>query len=326
MNDVVSLIGIPDNNRARVIMNTGRIADLKLSIPGTNEINDLIDRKLVPLREIALGGKRPKEIDLGRPTLVINAICEADANAKALAQAQELIENLDAGVPVLNHPENILKTTRNSVYELLHGIDGIRVPKTIRVAPRCLGDVEQLVRSGTVAAPFIFRQAGLHNGMQSLLLKTPEHLHDLEQFAFDGRDYYITEYVDFRSSDGKYRKARFFVVDGTAYPRHHIVSADWNIHSRTAIRDNPDYQAEARELLTNPGQELLKHCRAIHEILELEFFGVDCHVGDGNEMLIFEVNASMTSTSRKRRNADYLQRAHSAVKEAVTRMLEQRLQ
>ncbi len=326
MNDVVSLIGLPDNNRARVIVNTGKIADLRVSIPGTNEINDLIDRKLVPLREVALGGKKPKDIDLGRPTLVINAICEADANKKALEQARELVANLDASVPVLNHPENILKTTRNSVYELLHGIDGVRVPKTIRVAPRCLRDVEELVQSGTLAVPFIFRQAGLHNGMQTLLLKDPEHLHDLEQFAFDGRDYYITEYVDYRSSDGKYRKSRFFVVDGTAYPRHHIVSADWNIHSQTAIRGNQDYREEARKLLTNPGQELLQHCRAIHEILDLDFFGVDCHIGDENEMLIFEVNASMTSTSRTHHSADYLERAHSAVKEAVTRMLEQRLQ
>ncbi len=324
MNDVVSLIGIPDDNRARVLVNTGSISDIEVSISGTTSINEIIDKNMVPFRTVALGGSKRTDNDLGQPSLVLNTICEADANQKALMQATQLIEKLD--VPVLNHPDNILKTTRDSVYELLKEIEGIRVPKTIRVTPRYLSDVEKLVQNGTVAAPFIFRQAGLHNGLKTFLLENLEQLHELEQFAFDGRDYYITEFADFQSSDGLYRKSRLFIIDGAVYPRHRIVSTCWNIHSKSRkelMEDNSDYQIEEKEFLRNPGTQTLQRCRGIYEILKLDFFGIDCHVSDENELLIFEINACMRST--KKTSVNHQDEASSLISSAVMRMLMKRL-
>ena len=326
MNEVVSLIGIPDDNRARVAMNRGRATDIEISIPGTTSINDMIDKKAVPFRTVALGGSESIDIDLGRPSLVINTICEADANQKALTQAADLIDKLGENVAVLNHPHNILRTTRNSVYELLREVEGIRVPKTLRVAPRYLRDVEELIDNGALAAPFIFRQAGLHNGLQTYLLEGLEQMPELEQFAFDGRDYYITEFADYRSSDGLYRKSRLFVIDGAAYPRHQVVSRQWNIHAGSRnelMHDNPGLQDEENRFLNSPDSLILQRCKSIYDILQLDFFGIDCHITDDNELLIFEINACMKSLYSK--NHPHLNSVQSLLCKATTRMVEKRL-
>lgn len=324
MNEVISLIGLPDDNRAIVLLNRGSISDFEISIPGTNSINDLIDKHTLPYTTVTLGGSKPGDIDLGRPKLVLNTICEPDCNLEALKQASELVKPFN--VPVLNHPDSLLKTTRDNIYKLFKGTEGIRVPKTLRITPNYLGDVEKLIRDGTLTAPFIFRQAGLHNGLQTFLLETPDQLHELEQFAFDGRDYYVTEFADYRSQDGLYRKARFFIIDGKTYPRHFIASKHWNIHSgsrKELMANAPVLQEEEKQFLSGPNNEILQHCQNVYEKLKLDFFGIDCHISDENELLIFEINACMRSHSNSR--ISYQKQTSILIQKAIMQMLTKRL-
>jgi len=324
VNEVVSLIGLPDDNRARVLLNRGSISDIEISIPGTNSINELIDKQIVPYTTVTLGGSKPVDINLGQPKLILNTVCEPDSNLEALKQANELIKPLN--VPVLNHPDILLKTTRDNIYKLFNGTEGIRVPKTLRIAPKYLGDVEKLIQDGVLAVPLIFRQAGLHNGLLTFLLETPDQLPELEQFAFDGRDYYVTEFADYRSQDGLYRKARFFIIDGKTYARHLLVSRHWNIHSgsRKELMENDlDLQEEEKKFLSGPNSEILRHCQSIYEKLKLDFFGIDCHISDDNELLIFEINACMRSHSDSR--IAYHEQTHILIQEAIMQMLTKRL-
>ncbi len=162
--------------------------------------------------------------------------------------------------------------------------------------------------------------------MQTYLLEDRTQLPELEQFAFDGRDYYVTEFVDYRSADGLYRKSRLFVIDGKAYPRHQVLSRHWNIHAASReelMQNNPELQEEEKRFLGGPDKLILHRCQSIYEFLELEFFGIDCSINDQNELLIFEINACM-KTLYSQKNT-YLNSAQTSICEATTQMVEKRL-
>ena len=325
MNDIVSLIGIPDDNQATVMVNKGTPSSFQINIEGTNDLNNIVDRKKFPFHQVILGGDQPKLPNIDQSKFIINTICDPDTCKKALHLASELIKKLD--VPVINHPDNILKTTRDNIYELFKNTAGIRAPKTIRIAPRSLNDIRNLMQNGSLAFPSIVREAGKHSGLKTFLLEKPDQIHELEQFAFDGRDYYITVFVDFRSRDGLYRKARFFIINGTFYPRHVILSTNWNIHAgsrKELMANSTDYQLEEEKFLNYMDCQILHRCRILYETLKLEFFGIDCNISDENELLIFEINASMkpfgTTTP-----FPYLKRSSDSIRGAINDLFVRRL-
>src|SRR5439155_1080338 len=115
---------------------------------------------------------------------------------------------------------------------------------------------------GELTPPFLFRQVGSHGGQDLALVGDRDDLDRLEQFALDGRDFYVTEFVDFRSPDGLYRKYRVLVIDGVPYAKHMIASDSWNIHAedRTSV--------------------VLEHRHAWHQACRLELGPAVQHVGE----------------------------------------------
>ena len=69
------------------------------------------------------------------------------------------------------------------------------MPKTVRFQPRSPGHVLDRATSENLGYPFILRVAGEHSGQDMVLVNengTPRCMHVL---PFDGRDFYLTEYV-----------------------------------------------------------------------------------------------------------------------------------
>lgn len=326
MVDMISLAGVPDNHQALVLENSGNIANIKVVFFGTNDLSDLIDTKKLSSRMITLGGSNPEQFETGQTKLILNTISDADSNRNALNLANQLVEKTDN--QVINHPNNILKTTRDRIYQLFKDIEGITVPKTIRIAPRRLRDIEQALSDGEIELPVIFREAGSHNGLKTCLLETMDRLHDLEQFAFDGRDFYLTEFFDYRSSDGLYRKVRFFVIDGVVYPRHLIVSRDWNIHANSRkdlMEGNSKYELEDQQFLFGMDSQILHRVRTIYHALKLDFFGIDCNISEDNSLLIFEINASMRPFASSSPAVAYMQWTRDMIREAINEMVTKRI-
>ena len=326
VSEVISFIGIPDNNRATVMVNKGTPSSFQLNIAGTNDLSELFDKKTAPFRQIILGGNQPERPNIDQANLILNTISDPDASIGALHQASELTKTLNTAI--INHPDYIVKTTRDGIYRLFKDIEGFRVPKTIKVAPRCLNDVEKLIQEGSVVLPVIFREAGTHNGLKSCLLESPDQLYELEQFAFDGRGYYITQFVDFRSKDGLYRKARILIIDGIVFPSHLIVSTKWNIHAgsrKELMENNKEYQMAEEKFLTYVDTEILRRFRTIYEILKLDFFGIDCNINEQNEILIFEINASMKPFGSNPNPAAYKKRTNASIREVITGLVTSRL-
>ena len=200
MYKILNTLSAPDRNRLLVINNNGDFGSLKVIMEGNNTLNLLVDPKKAEILTITLGGLEPIDITFPAGDILLNSICDPDTNKRALYQAKELFKQLS--IPIINPPEETLKTTREQTYEQLNGIKGLHVPKAVRIAPTRLSDVPKMLKEEGIDYPYIFRSSGEHGGEGMALVRDENDLGTLEQFAFDGRSFYAIEFVDFQSDDG----------------------------------------------------------------------------------------------------------------------------
>ena len=255
--------------------------------------------------------------------VVVNSIADPDASHLALEEAASLLEG--AMVPVINHPTRVLRTTRDGIAAMLQDVEGLHVPRTLRVTPRRLADVEAVVRRGGIDYPFLFRPAGTHGGTALDRITGPGDLPTLEKYAFDGRDYYLTSFVDFRSPDGLYRKLRFFVVDGRPYPRHMIITDQWNIHQRNRLdrmAADPALRAEEMRFIEDFDPASVPAIEEIHRRVGLDYFAVDCARLQDGQLVVFEVNAGARLANDARGG---LPRHVRTIVSAMVRMIRERV-
>ena len=112
-------------------------------------------------------------------------------------------------------------------------------------------------------------------------------------------EHVATQFVDFSSADGHYRKFRVYFIGPRIILRHMIVSDVWNVHVKDRTRfmsQHPELVAEERALFdsadpfTPAVREVLQHVR---ERMPLDFFGMDFAITQSGEVVLFEANATM---------------------------------
>jgi len=231
-----------------------------------------------------------------RPSLIFNQIADVDTHSGALERCVELCSQVDS--PVINRPESILQTSRDRVSELLQGIPGVTMPKTVRFNPESPDDVFERARSEDFGLPFIVRVAGDHGGKSMTRVSSREDYKSLHAYPFDGRDFYLTEYEDCKDSAGHYHRQRLVVIDGEPVLRGSLYDQDWKVHgaSRSYMMQRESWEddrARSKWLETEVIPELKAAIQEITKRLNLELYGIDCSLHPGGRMLIFEANANM---------------------------------
>lgn len=300
---ILVLIGLPDSNRIDIDRLEGE--DLKLAFTGNLMLLRYLDCTGIQLTRLHVGGVRKRLDTLPPADLVFNAVCDADLNSRALGQARRIIDRL--GVPAINPPEAVYQSTRDRAAERLRSDTGLWVPTTLRVRPERLADIEAIIDSRRMPLPFIMRPAGGHNGEKMLLIRSREDLWRAERFGFDGSDFYLIEFVDYRDPDGWYRKYRFLVIDGQVYPRHVVADRDWNIHAPARFKTmagHPELLQQEREFLENfedrLGPDNLDALSSLNRRLGLDYLGVDCSLRPDGRLLVFETNACINAFGQQR--------------------------
>jgi glutathione synthase/RimK-type ligase-like ATP-grasp enzyme len=228
--------------------------------------------------------------------IAVNLISDVDQGREMLVLAADLFDQL--GKPVINHPRKILATDREAVAQRLSGIPLCRVPRTIRRTRAQLAApdaIESLRRSGI--APTLLRLAGTHGGDAFERIEQPQDIAAFLQ-QHQGDAFYATEYVDYRSADGFFRKYRFVFTNGEILPYHLAIADQWKVHHfRTDMGKHVWMQNEEETFLRDPGgvfsQAHYAALRAVEAALGLEFFGIDCALDRDGNIVVFEVNASM---------------------------------
>jgi glutathione synthase/RimK-type ligase-like ATP-grasp enzyme len=229
------------------------------------------------------------------------AVSESDRNRPLLKHVEDFIQSWSR--PIINSPDKVSRTSRDEVCELLTSDPGIVVPVTTRINRETLHKIgqEQFSLSSLnddVVFPVIVRPVDSHKGIG--LKKLNHHLDILEYLKEQPEeDFYISKFVDYQSQDGLFRKYRIVFIGGNAFVCHMAISANWMVHYMSSgMTDSADKRnEEARFMETFDNDFGLRHQKAFNNIVEkigLEFVGIDCGETTEGELLIFEIDSSMT--------------------------------
>lgn len=230
-----------------------------------------------------------------RCDVVVNLVSDVDQDKAMLPMATSLIDRL--AKPVINHPTKISSTDRESISTLLSSIPSCRVPKVERHCGAALISPGFLESSAAPPMPFLARLVGRHGGDEFEMIEAATDLEKLISCR-PAEDYYLIEYLDYRSADGFFRKYRFFFVGNEMLPYHLAIGAQWKVHHfRTDMANHPWMQREEEAFLGAPeavfGPRHFAALRAIRAAVGLEFFGIDCSLDRDGNIVVFEANASM---------------------------------
>lgn len=160
--------------------------------------------------------------------------------------------------------------------------------------------------------PVILRSPGSHMSSHSLLVSAPKAAclpgngQEVHQALAEARwpEFYAIEFVDFRKSEGWYRKIRPAIVGEEIGGSSGGVCSEWvtsGWRSRKPgiefYRANSEALQKTRAFLEDPEVELgtagLDTLRNIRERIPLDIFGVDFDIDDAVQMVFFEASAAM---------------------------------
>jgi glutathione synthase/RimK-type ligase-like ATP-grasp enzyme len=276
---------------------------------GSANINNFLESDQFSSSRVMLDTTSDQELPRQVIHGVFNQIADADSHKIALQKAEDFYQAVSPQVPFFNIPSRIKDTTRDNIYRLLQDIPNLTVPKTVKLQPKSPKDIYDTVKEEGFKFPIILRQAGDHGGISTI--RVDDEKEQFYAFALDGKEYYLTQFVDYANKDRVYTKYRLVVVDGEVYIRHVIFSDHWVIHSKSReyMEKHKEYQREELNILKSFNAKIKPKIQPIiteiYQRLGLDYFGIDCNIDKDMNLLVFEINANMnvfTNTAKSSKN------------------------
>jgi hypothetical protein len=252
---------------------------------GNVPIEDLLPRQTVTRIKIFVEYATDSDCaTLPAHDAVFNAIGDADIAEPLLGRLENLLSRSSA--PLLNRPQAVALTQRHRLAETLAGIDNIVVPRTILLRP---GDSPRRFATG----PSLLRPIGSHGGDGVV-----RALAAIDLPGVVAAPHFLTDFHDYQSPDGTWRKYRMIFVDGKPYPYHLAISDHWLVHYFSAdMLADPAKRSLEELFLADPqqyiGDAAMRAIAAIGERLDLDFAGIDFSLLPDGRVLVFEANATM---------------------------------
>ena len=243
------------------------------------------------------GGPMPA---LPEHDVALVAVAESRTNQPLLTRLATLAPSWPK--PLLNAPSHIARLTREGTWQLLKSAPGVTMPMNADISRADLTRIAQgTVRVqdilGGARFPIIARPLDSHAG------KGLEKLDDGAAVAAylaarPEQEFSIAPFIDYRSSDGLFRKYRIVLIAGRAYACHMAVSTRWMIHYLNAeMRERAERRAEeARCFETFDSNFAVRHARALAAINErfgLDYIPFDCGETPDGKLLVFEAGTNM---------------------------------
>jgi hypothetical protein len=227
------------------------------------------------------------------------AAAESSANQALLRRLSTLLTSWPK--PLLNAPAHIARLTREGTWELLKSAPGVMMPMNAAISRSDLTRIAQGARAvedvlAGARFPIIARPEDSHAG------KGLEKLDDCAALAAylaarSERDFSIAPFIDYRSSDGLYRKYRIALIGGRAYACHMAVSQHWMIHYLNAeMRQRAERRAEEAHFFEHFDRFAARHAAAfaaIDERFGLDYIPFDCGETPDGKLLVFEAGTNM---------------------------------
>ncbi len=239
--------------------------------------------------------------DLPEHDVLLVGVGESDATAPLIEALAPRLAHWP--VPVLNRPEHLLSLAREQLWHTLRQARGTHVPMTVRLDR---AELERLGSGETTPAdllgagtryPVIARPVGSHAG------------HGLEKLddaaavarycaAHEGEIFNVSPFVDYRGSDGFFRKYRVAMVDGRPYACHVAIAKHWMLHYLNAgmVGDAEKRADEARLMEGFDTGFGARHATALADFARLaglDYFVIDCAETPDGKLLVFEADTAM---------------------------------
>ncbi len=273
--------------------------------------------------------------DLPAYDIMVNSIACPDREPRSLRAVSRFL--LDKGdMPIVNHPDEVLKTTRNNNYTRLKKIDGITFPKTIRLSTKNLSrnEIIEKIRKNGFVAPFIIRRVGTQTAVSTRKI---EHIDEVSDYLSetDGDTFYVITYVENFFRDKYHRKLRVFCIDGKLYPVVCHIDKVWNVHGgnrKDMMKKNKWMQDEEKKFFSDCkgyiGGKNYKILEGLYNEIRLDFFGIDFTLLADGSIMIFELNPAMRHSLDHAENfpymRPYLEKISTAFKKMVIGKLRQK--
>ena len=203
--------------------------------------------------------------------------------------------------PVINLPADIVRLGRDEVSQYLGGVAGLCIPETLRVYRAMLeslatGEMSLADIAASLRFPVILRPVGSHGGHGLEKLENPDQL-GMYLAKIQSSEFYLANFIDYRSADGMFRKLRVVLVDGNPYIAHVGISAHWMIHYLNAgMYEDALKREQEAELMANFAEFAQRHQGALAEIYQrsgLDYLCIDCAETPEGELLVFEIGNAM---------------------------------
>ena len=109
---------------------------------------------------------------------------------------------------------------------------------------------------------------------------------------------FATQFLDYRSADGLFRKYRIVFVDSQPFARHMAISDQWKIwYLNAEMEKSPMKLAQEERFMTDFDSGFgARHRKAMHHIaerLKLEYFDIDCAETRDGDLVVFEADNAL---------------------------------
>lgn len=281
-----------------------RLRLLALVAPGDLMVNTplefIVENSEVRLDLLYLLFDRPLPERVPDHDLLFLAVSEAVENAAVLRRIELLSSEWPR--PVVNRAERIRELSRPRVAAMLKGLPGVTA------APTVLADRKRLDRIVSrpdelhsllpgVRFPILARPMGSHAGAS---LEKLEDEGEVERYlaAQEAERFYLAPFIDYKSSDGLYRKYRIVFIERRPYLCHVAISSNWMIHYLNAGMDKSAEKRREEALTMENFDEVFarRHAAALAAVertLDLDYVGIDCAESTDGRLFVFEADVAM---------------------------------
>lgn len=280
-----------------------KIRLLLLSTPGDISANTpldcLLEKSDVDLIFYYVSEDDPLSTPIPEHDVLFIGIAESDENRHILTMLAQTLAQWPK--PVINKPQYIPTTGRDTASRLLSGAPGLVIPPTINASRATLqqisaGHLHIADQFPECELPLIIRPVGSQAG------RDLERIERLEQLAtyldkVHEPNFFISRFIDYSGKDGQFRKFRVVLIDGKPYASHMGVSSHWMIHYVNAgMYENASKREEEAAFMEHFEAFTQRHRAALDVIYQrtnLDYLCIDCAETQDGQLLIFEIDHTM---------------------------------
>lgn len=231
---------------------------------------------------------------------IVIAPGDSDTSRRFLDEIERQLA--DWPIPVLNKPNRIVNLERDQLFNMLCEVPGLVVPRMTRsdrAALEAVGNGETDISDilPEAAFPLVVRPVGSHAGRNLEKLTCQQDvLAYLKQC--DDLEFFVSDFIDYSSEDGAFRKCRIVFVDGVPFACHLAVADQWKVWYLNAdMEQNAEKRAEEERFMARFNEDFCKrHAAAFSDLVkhvDLEYFGIDCAEDRDGKLVVFEADNAL---------------------------------